>query len=343
MEIDALISPVELLDIPGIAGSAEKMGFGAVWTPETTHDPFLVSLLAAEHTGVMKVGTAVAISFARSPTTIAYSAWDLAKVSRGRFILGLGTQVKAHITRRFGMPWPESVVNKMREQIYAIRSIWKTWQAGVPLRFRGEYYKLGLMSPFFNPGPIENPDIPIYIAGVNPGLARLAGEAADGFHIHPLHSRGYLEEVMLPAFKGGFARRDPDLENLTLTASVFVVNSGKERNYVRSQIAFYASTPSYRTLMAFHGWEEQAEELSRLAARAEWEAMPGLVNDRMLEAFTVDCDEKDLPEKLWIRYNGIVKRINLYKPFFPGENDEFWENLICQFREVGWDRNKQAG
>ena len=334
MEIDAVISPIDLGEIPGIVEAAEKIGFGAVWTPETTHDPFLVSLLAVEHTRRIKVGTAVAISFARSPTTIAYSAWDLAKVSQGRFILGLGTQVKAHIERRFGMPWPDSVVKKLREQIYAIRSLWKTWQTGAPLRFRGEYYKIGLMSPFFNPGPIENPCIPIYIAGVNQGLARLAGEAADGFHIHPLHSRSYLNEVLLPSFKRGVARRDRGLEDLILSASVFVVNSEEERRHVRSQISFYASTPSYRTLMAFHGWEKQAEELSRLAARAKWEEMPALVDDHMLEAFAVDCAEKDLPEKLWIRYNGVVGRINLYKPFSPGENDEFWMNLTNQFGAI---------
>ena len=343
MEIDAVISPADLLEVPGIVKAAEKNGFGAVWTPETIHNPFLVSLLAAEHTRAMKVGTAVAISFARSPTTIAYTAWDLAKASHGRFILGLGTQVKAHIERRFGMAWPESVVTKLREQIYAIRSLWKTWQTGAPLRFRGEYYKLGLMSPFFNPGPIEHPSIPVYIAGVNQGLARLAGEAADGFHIHPLHSREYLEEVLLPSFKSGIAQRDKNLEDLTLSASVFVVTSEEERHYVRSQISFYASTPSYRSLMAFHGWDEQAQELSRLASRAKWEQMPDLVSDRMLEAFAVDCEEKDLPDKLRIRYNGIVERINLYKPYYPVENNGFWEHLTSQFKAIVQNKSTKAG
>ena len=174
MKFDASHPSVSLKEIPAIAKAAEEIGFDALWTQETQRDPFLPCTLIAEHTSKLNFGTAIAVSFVRSPTTMAYTAWDLAAQSNGRFILGLGTQVKAHIERRFGMPWPESVTGKLREQIQAIRALWDTWQNGTKLNFRGKYYKLTLMSPFFNPGKIEHPHIPIYIAGVNTGLAKLS-------------------------------------------------------------------------------------------------------------------------------------------------------------------------
>ena len=206
MLIDATLPPVDLTAIPALARSAESMGFNALWSTETMHDPFLPGALIAEHTQRLHFGTAVAIAFARSPANLAYTAWDLAQASGGRFILGLGTQVKAHIERRFGMPWPESVVGKLRDQINAVRAFWTTWQTNQPLNFRSEHYKLTLMSPFFNPGPIKHPEIPIYIAGVNAGLARLAGETAQGFHAHPFHTIRYLREVILPAIEQGAAK-----------------------------------------------------------------------------------------------------------------------------------------
>jgi probable F420-dependent oxidoreductase len=203
MKLDAALPPVYLKDVPAIAQAAEEIGFDALWTQETQHDPFLPCALIAEHTTRLHVGTAIAVSFARSPANIAYTAWDLAAQSNGRFILGIGTQVKAHIERRFGMQWPESVTGKLREQIEVIRAFWDCWQNRTKLNYRGQYYKITLMSPFFNPGPIENPSIPIYIAGVNTSLAKLAGELCEGFHVHPFHSVRYLREVILPAIEEG--------------------------------------------------------------------------------------------------------------------------------------------
>src|SRR5512147_1697673 len=212
MKFDASLAPTPLKDISAIAKAAEEIGFDTLWTSETQHDPFLPCALIAEHTTKLNMGTAIAVSFARSPANIAYTVWDLAAQSGGRFILGLGTQVRAHIERRFGMPWPESVTGKLREQIQAIRVFWDCWQNGTKLNHRGEYYKLTLMSPFFNPGPISRVErsgsgdetlIPIYIAGVNTGLARLAGELCEGFHVHPFHSVRYLNEVVRPAIAEG--------------------------------------------------------------------------------------------------------------------------------------------
>ena len=326
--IDATLPLVPLSAVPSIARAAENMGFNALWSTETMHDPFLPGALIAEHTHKLGFGTAVAIAFARSPANLAYTAWDLAQASAGRFILGLGTQVKAHIERRFGRPWPDSVVGKLREQIDAVRAFWNTWQTNQPLNYRSEHYRLNLMSPFFNPGPIKYPEIPIYIAGVNTGLARLAGEVAQGFHAHPFHTPRYLREVILPAIEQGAAKAGRKRADLKVSTSAFVVTSPEEETFVRAQIAFYASTPSYRPVMELHGWEETARQLSTLAARGEWADMAGLISDDMLNECAVIAPSADLPAALLERYQGVVDRLGLYIPFVPGERDDFWKNLL---------------
>jgi probable F420-dependent oxidoreductase len=332
MYLDASLPPVPLKEVPGIAEAAERMGFDTLWSTETIHDPFLPGALIAEHTQRLKFGTAVAIAFARSPATLAYSAWDLAQASGGRFILGLGTQVKAHIERRFGMTWPESVTGKLREQIAAIRAFWQSWQSGERLNFRGEYYKLTLMSPFFNPGPIQNPAIPIYLAGVNPGLARLAGECADGFHAHPFHSPRYLREIVLPAIEQGAAKAGRLRTAICVSTSAFVVTRPEEELFVRAQIAFYASTPSYRPVMALHGWQDVAEDLSALAGRAAWGEMPALISDEMLHTFALVAAAGEIAPALMERYQGLADRLALYIPFMPGERDAFWQGLLNAWR-----------
>ncbi|MCS6907485.1 MAG: TIGR03617 family F420-dependent LLM class oxidoreductase [Anaerolineales bacterium] len=332
MNVDAILAPSTLSGVPEVARAAEAFGFDALWCPETSHDPFLPGVLIAEHTRYLHFGTAIAVSFARSPTTLAYLAWDLAQFSQGRFLLGLGTQVKAHIERRFGMPWPDSVVGKLREQIQAIRSLWRCWQEGSELNYRGRYHRLTLMSPFFNPGPIPHPDIPILIAGVNPGLARLAGEEADGFFVHPLHSIDYLAQVLLPAIRLGFTKRERENPRFQLCVMAFTATSKQEAQFVRAQIAFYASTPSYRRVLEHHGWGEVGEKLSALASRARWEEMPALIDETMLETFAVLGEEQSLAEKLRRRYAGLVQRLSLYLPFVPGQRDNFWRRLVEELR-----------
>ena len=334
MKIDASLPPVPLTQVASIAAAADRLGFDALWSTETMHDPFLPGALIAEHTQNLHFGTAVAIAFARSPATLAYTAWDLAQASSGRFILGLGTQVKAHVERRFGMPWPESVVGKLREQIGAIRAFWNTWQNGAPLRFEGKYYRLSLMSPFFNPGPIAQPNIPIYIAGVNTGLAQLAGECADGFLVHPFHSPRYLKEVLLPAIWEGQKKTGRAKQATSICLTAFLVTSPQEAFFVRSQIAFYASTPSYRGVMSLHGWEDTAQQLSHLAATKKWEAMPALINDEMLETFALVCEPHQAAEGLSQRYANWVDRLGLYLPFTPGERDTFCQALIGDLKAL---------
>lgn len=332
MKFDANLAPNSLSDLPRLVEAAERVGFDAVWSSETQHDPFLPLALTAEHTSRIHFGTAIAVAFARSPATLAYTAWDLAAASGGRFILGLGTQVRPHIERRFGMRWPDSPVGKLREMIEAMRALWSTWQHGERLNHRGEHYKLTLMTPFFNPGPIAKPKIPIYLAGVNTGLCRLAGEVADGLHGHPLHSVRYLKETVRPALDAGAERADRGPAEVELSVTAFVVTDESETEEVRSQIAFYASTPSYRPVLELHGWGEAAEELSKLARRGEWQEMAAVIDDQMLGTFAVIASEDQLGAALRDRYDGVVDRLNLYLPFTGERVEGFWQRVASQLR-----------
>jgi probable F420-dependent oxidoreductase len=337
MKIDTNIAVSHLREVPALAQAAEAMGFDGIWSSETAHDPFLMSALIAEHTERASVGTAIAVAFPRSPGTLAYLAWDLAALSNGRFILGLGTQVKAHNERRFGVKW-ESPVAKLREVILAMRALWDTWQNATRLNFRGEFFKLTLMSPFFDPGPIAHPNIPIYVAGVNRGMCRLAGELCDGFHVHPFHSVRYLREVTLPAIEEGLQARGRRRSDLELVSSAFVIagdteaERGAASHSARQQIAFYASTPSYAPVMELHGWGDTRQQLSRLAARGHWDEMPPLISDEMLDVFAVSGTWGELPGKLTARYDGLLDRVMYYLPFVPGQMDDRWRQVIEAFK-----------
>ena len=234
------------------------------------------------------------------------------------------------------MPWPESVTGKLREQIQVMRALWDSWQNGTKLNFRGDYYKITLMSPFFNPGPLPFPNgrgaggeglIPIYIAGVNIGLAKLAGELCNGFHAHPFHSPRYLRDVMLPAIEEGAKNAGRTRKDIAVSVTAFVATTPEEMNFARAQIAFYASTPSYRAVMNLHGWGILAEQLSGFAAKGEWAEMPILITDEMLNEFCLVTTQEKLADDLKKRYEGIANRLTLYSPFLPGEKDEWWKKL----------------
>jgi probable F420-dependent oxidoreductase len=328
--------PVDANPLPiaaEVAAAAEEIGFAALWAPETAHNPFLGLAVAAEHSRRLTLGTAVAIAFPRSPMVTAQIAWDLAAYSKGRFVLGLGTQVRAHIERRFSAQFDQPVA-RMRDYILAMRAIWDTWQHGRPLRYKGEFYQHTLMIPFFNPGPIEYPAIPIYIAGVNSGLAQLAGEVCEGFHAHPLNSAKYLREVIHPQIAAGAAKSGRDPAACAVVGSAFVITGAspaereKLRGAVRQQIAFYASTPTYRPVLECHGWGEVGEQLSQLAAQQRWAEMPTLVTDELLAAFAVEAAPEALGAALLERFDGLLDRVSLYIPFVPGQMDEFWRGLV---------------
>jgi probable F420-dependent oxidoreductase len=333
MKLDAALPLVQLKEVPAIAKAAEEIGFDTLWTQETQHDPFLPCTLIAEHSAHLNFGTAIAVSFARSPANLAYTAWDLSAQSNGRFMLGLGTQVKAHIERRFGMQWPESVTGKLREQIQVIRAFWDSWQNGTKLNFRGEYYKITLMSPFFNAGAIENPNIPIYIAGVNTKLAKLAGELCEGFHAHPFHSAKYLNEIILSGIEDGLTKESRKRKDISVSVTAFVATTPEEEAFARMQIAFYASTPSYKSVMDLHGWSETAEKLSGFAAKGEWAEMPMLITDEMLSEFCLMTSQENFASDLKKKYDGIADRLTLYTPFVPKEKDQWWKSLAKEFNK----------
>lgn len=332
MRLDATLHFDRLVEVPALAREAEALGFDGIWTNETRHDPFLPLALAAEHTQRIALGTGVAIAFARSPTVIAYAAWDLAAAAPGRMILGLGTQVKAHIERRFGMPW-DPPVPKLRETVEAIRAVWRCWQQGERLNYRGQFFKLTLMSPFFDPGPIPDPHIPIVIAGVNPPLARLAGEVGDGFFVHPFHTPRCVREVLLPAIEAGARKAGRSRGDRIIVGSVFVITGRNEaemqqmREFVRAQIAFYGSTPSYRRVWSLHGWDPIGETLSALAARGRWDEMPQQISDEILDAFAITAPPEAVWERVQATYEGLLDRVTLYRPFRLEDRD-LWEKIL---------------
>jgi probable F420-dependent oxidoreductase len=334
MKMDAEIAVDSPSDAGALARTAERYGFDCVWVNETKHDPFVQLALAAAETKKIMVGTSIALAFTRSPTTLAYTAWDLQRLSSGRMILGLGSQVKGHIERRFGMKW-EPPVPKMRDVVLAIRSVWESWQTGRQLDYDGRYFKLDLMTPFFNPGPVESPRIPVYLAGVNPLMCSLAGELGDGLHVHPLHTEKYLREVIHPALEKGAKRTKRRKDEVSVAASVFaaVGDTRSEiknvREVFRGQIAFYASTRTYRRLMELHGWGDICDRLHALSLRGEWGRMAGEVTDEMLDQFVVEAGWSEIGTALKNRYGGLVDRIRLYLPF---DGDANWKRLLAGFR-----------
>ncbi|MFQ5966138.1 MAG: TIGR03617 family F420-dependent LLM class oxidoreductase [Acidimicrobiia bacterium] len=332
MKADYFLPPMSLTKVASETRRIEQLGFDGLFTADTTHDPFLPLVTAAASSERIDLGTGIAVAFARSPMTVAQTTWDLADASGGRFILGLGPQIRAHITRRFSMPWVAPAA-RMREYLEAIRAIWDTWQNGVPLRFKGEHYSFTLMTPFFNPGPIKHPDVPIYISAVNPLMSRLAGELCQGIHVHPFHTPRYLTEVIAPEVARGAAEADREPEEIALAAAVFVV-SGKtsaDREasewFVRQQIAFYASTPAYRRVLDLHGWDF-GEKLTAMSKRGEWAQMAGVISDDVLHEVAVVVPLGEVGAAIAERYEGVLSRVAIYEnPGLASLSDEDWSEL----------------
>ena len=335
MLLDVTI-PVDANPLPlatSLVRAAEEIGFAALWTTETRHNGFLPLVLAAEHSQRITLGSAVAIAFPRSPMITAQIAWDLAAFSGGRFILGLGTQVRAHIERRFSAAFDPPIA-RMRDYIGALRAIWSSWQSGERLNYQGPFYQHTLMTPFFNPGRIDHPQIPIAIAGVNSGLAQLAGEVCDGFLAHPLNSARYLREVLRPQIAAGEARAGRAAGACTLAGNIFVITGPDAasrtvmRTAVRQQIAFYGSTPSYRPVLKLHGWGEVGEQLSFLASKQRWGEMTVLISDEMIDTFAVEAAPERMGRAIRERFDGLFDRVSLYIPFVPCQQDGFWRGLV---------------
>lgn len=340
MKLDASLLVHDLEQMPALARFADDTGFDGIWTFETAHEPFLPLVLAAEHSRRLTVGTSIAVAFARSPAILASISWDLARFSKGRFILGLGTQVKGHNERRFGVKW-DKPVDKMREVILAVRAIWDCWQNNTRLNFQGEFFKLTLMTPFFSPEPHEFHRIPIFVAGVNKRMCQLAGELCDGFHVHPLHSARYLEEAVLPNIVQGLAKAERQRRQIELSSSIFVIptddpeEAARYEAEVRRQISFYASTPPYRPVFDLEGWGETADQLKSMAARGRWDEMPALITDEMLDRLALRGRWAELPEQVLKKYNGLLDRVSYYFPIVPGENEDGWRETVAGFKGTG--------
>jgi probable F420-dependent oxidoreductase len=287
-----------------LAAALEQEGYDGLWTAETKHEPFLPLAVAAASTRSLTLGTGIATAFTRSPMVTAMTAWDLQRASGGRFVLGLGTQVKGHNERRFSVPW-EAPVPRMRELVEALRHIWGAFQGDHRLAFRGRFYRHDLLTPPFNPGPIEHPQIPIYLAAVTPTMYRLCGQIADGVHVHPFHTVRYLREVALPALG---AHRT----GLTLAGAVMVALPGME-DAIRTRIAFYGSTRTYRQVFELHGWGDLSDRLHRLMARMDMEAMAETIDDEVLAAFAVAAGSwEEAVDEIRRRYDGLLDRVGVY-------------------------------
>jgi probable F420-dependent oxidoreductase len=328
----------DLRTVPEYARKVEAIGHNCLWTSETQHDPFLPLAVAATATSSLKLGTSIAVAFPRSPMVIAYTAWDIQKASAGRLILGLGSQVKAHNQRRFSVKF-ESPGPKMREVVLALRAIWECWQKGTPLRFKGEFYTFDLMTPFFNPGPIAHPKIPIFIAGVNRYMCRMAGEVCDGLHVHPLHTAKYLREHVHPAVEEGLRASGRSWKDFAYAAACFVVvgDTEQERAHnaqaVKQQIAFYASTRTYEPVLAAHGWEGIAQELHEKSLEGDWTGMTLLITDEMLDTIAVSGTYESIGRKLRERYLGLLDRITLYQPYETAFDESRLAALVREFKE----------
>jgi len=318
VKLDLHLMSTDLRRIAAQASAAEAAGFDGLWTAETGNDPFLPLVLAAEHTQRIMLGTAIAVAFARSPMTVAYTAWDLARLSQGRFVLGLGSQVKGHIERRYNMPWQPPAA-RMREYVEALRAIFKSWrEGGSTLSYQGRFYRFSLMTPFFTPPAHQWSDIPIYIAGLNPRITALAGELCQGFIVHTFHTPRYLREVVIPNLEAGLARAGRQRSEIELVSGLFAITGdtererAAEREAVRRQIAFYASTRAYRPVLELHGWGEIALRLNQRAARGDWAGMAGEIGEEMLETFAISAPLEQIGQAIADRYGGLLDRVSFY-------------------------------
>jgi probable F420-dependent oxidoreductase len=313
--------------VPGALGATgahakaqEEVGYDGLWSAETNHDPFFPLLVAAEHTERVELGTGIAVAFARNPMNLAQIAWDLQAYSGGRFMLGLGSQIKPHITKRFSMEWSHPAP-RMREMILAIRAIWDCWNNGTKLDFQGDFYTHTLMTPFFNPGANPSGDADIFLAAVGELMTEVAGETCDGLIAHGFTTERYLREITLPAVEKGRAKADKALDGFQISMPAFVVTGTTEEEMaasadgVRQQIAFYGSTPAYRGVLDLHGWGDLQPELNALSKQGGWVEMGKLIDDEILSTFAIVAEPDKIAPELLRRYGDVVTRVSFYAPY----------------------------
>jgi probable F420-dependent oxidoreductase len=318
-------------EVPRLFRQLEEAGYDGAFTFEAKHDPFLPLALASTTTSTLGLGTAVAIAFARGPMTLANTAYDLQLVTKGRFVLGLGTQVRPHIERRFGMPWSRPVA-RMREMVRAIRAIWDCWEGRADLRFEGDIYRHTLMIPAFNPGPNPYGPPPIWLGGFGPRMIEAAGEVADGFIAHPFNSRKSLQEHVLPALQRGLATSGRTRRDFAVVCATIVVTAAEEpeltriKRAVKKQLAFYGSTPVYRATLDCHGFGDLHTELNRLSKLGRWDDMASLISDDLLETIAVVGTRATIAGKIRERLDGVADAVSLTNNRAP--DPTHWADII---------------
>jgi probable F420-dependent oxidoreductase len=327
----------DLWRVPAAARRIEALGYASAITPEINRDPFLPLAIAAEHTTSLGLATSVAIAFPRAPMVVAQVAWDLQRFSKGRFALGLGSQVRKHNQERFSVAWSAPVA-RMREYIQTLRAIWDSWQHGTRPAFIGEHYRYTYMTPFFNPGPIAHPHIPVSIAAVNPAMCRLAGELCDGARLHNFCTRRYLDEVILPNIGRGAATARRSLDDFALAGGGFIATGPDDQTVdeqlegIRRQISFYGSTPSYFGVLEVHGWGDLGEKLNKLSRDGKWQEMAAAVPDEVVHAFAAAGRYDEIVPRLRERFRGI-RHIALATPAEEPRQEALVRDLLAELGE----------
>ena len=313
MRVDAGLT-TNLEAVPGEIARLEEMGYSGALTAETAHDPFLPLAVAAGQSREIELMTSIAVAFSRSPMTLANLGHDLNAFSKGRFILGLGSQIKPHITKRFSMPWHDAPAKQMRELISAMRAVWANWYEGEPLKFRGDYYQHTLMTPMFTPTNTQYGAPKVFLAAVGPVMTQVAGEVADGMIVHAFTTEAYLRQVTLPALDKGFAKAGRRREEFQIAYPCFVVTGSDEKSFaeakatVTKQIAFYGSTPAYKGVLDSIGVGELQGVLNAMSKEGKWVEMGELITDDILKEFAVVAEPKDVAAGILSRYGDIVDR-----------------------------------
>lgn len=332
--------PGGLAQIKEASIRANELGFDGIFAAEVKGDPFIASAVASQHVQGMDLGTKIAVAFARTPMTTAYAAHDLGELSGGRFHLGLGTQVRAHVTRRFSMPWSRPSA-RMREYVMAMKEIWGSWRTGEPLAFSGEFYEHSLMTEYFVPETRTAAPPPVWLAAVGPRLTEVAAEVADGVVLHGFWTREYMDKVMMPAIDRGLEKAGRSRDDFAITAGGFLITGDTEealaasRERIRYQVAFYGSTPAYRPVWEAHDMGELGDRLHTLSvekAHDRWQRMTGLISDEVLDLFAVTAEPKDVGTALLARHGDYADRISV--PALMGDPD-VWAKTIATLRQGG--------
>ncbi len=335
MKVDTGLT-VDLAHVAEAAERAERLGYDGVFTPETGHDPFLAHAIAAEHTETLELGTAVAIAFPRSPMASAQIAWDLQKYSKGRFTIGLGTQVKGHIVRRYGMDWV-APGPRLRDYVLMMHAVWDNWQNGTKPSFEGEHYRYTLTSPFFNAGPIDAPFPKVHISAINPYNCRTVGRHCDGIKLHPFNTQKYFDDTILPNIKKGLAKSGRTMDDIEVCGTGFIITGETEEDVekakapVRQQLSFYASTRSYKVVLDAHGWGHVNEELFGMSIEGKWQEMAAGITDEMLEQFATIGTYDEIVGKIKARSAGVIDRVTFQ---IPANNPDEEERLKSMIKEL---------